>query len=351
MNYRTEVPVRSSWEIRTLGGNGLAWDSFVARQVDSSFCHLAGWRAVMTEVLDNECEYLQASRPDGEIEGVLPLVHVRSRLFGRFLVSMPFLNYGGPLGSSATRSLLVDKALTMARARSVDLLEIRARDSSVPPLSPEDRRITVLLPLPESPDELWQQFSSKLRSQIRRPLKAGFEASFGTHQLDEFYAVFSHTMRDLGTPVLPRRFFSEIVKQFGGMVALCVVKRQDGEPVAAGLGFEWAGEVEITWAGALREFSTDAPNMLLYWSFMQESMRRGSSMFNFGRCRPQGGTHRFKLQWGGRDERLHWSIWPNGQRRAPSPDSSRYGTAMDAWRKLPLVIANQVGPFLSRRLP
>jgi serine/alanine adding enzyme len=331
-------------------GSHQAWDDLVEADAGSTFCHLSAWHDVMADGLGNEPVFLRAL-DDGRLAAVLPLVHVRSPLFGRFLISMPFLNYGGALGEPAARRRLAEEALGIARRRGSALLELRTRHESAPPLHEQQRRVTVLLPLPRDAEELSQQFPSKLRSQIRRPLKAGLVAGFGNERLDEFYAVFAHTMRDLGTPVLPRVFFEQIVRRFGDRTVIGVVRTADGEPVAAGFGFEWGGEVEITWAGALRAHSAAAPNMLLYWSFMQESIHRGATTFNFGRCRPDGGTHRFKLQWGGHDVPLPWSVWSKGSTRAPSPEQSGYGLAVRVWQRLPLQVANAIGPVLARRLP
>jgi serine/alanine adding enzyme len=339
------------WDVRAWDGDAARWDEFVAADDKSSFCHLAGWHGIMADTLGAEPHFLVAHDEQGVPGAVLPLVHVRSALFGRFLVSMPFLNYGGPLGQAPARARLTEEAVAIAQARRTRSLEMRTRHSVAPPLREQQRRLTVLLPLPGTTDELWGAFPSKLRSQVRRPMKAGFTASFGEHQIDEFYAVFSRTMRDLGTPVLPARFFAKTAAEFAERVILCVIRSASGEPIAAGFGFEWRGEVEITWAGALREYSRDAPNMLLYWSFMEETIRRGARTFNFGRCRPDGGTHRFKRQWGGHDVLLPWSAWSRNGALLPGSERSAYGLASRVWTRLPLNVANAVGPVLSRSLP
>jgi serine/alanine adding enzyme len=348
---RTSIARESAYTVLTGVASDEEWDGFVRADVPGTFCHLAGWRHVMADGLDNEPIYLSAVDDEGTLAGLLPLVHVRSRLFGRFMVSMPFLNYGGALGEPGARHRLVEEALAIARRRGATLLVLRTRHHGEPLLREEHRRVTVLLSLPDTGDELRQRFPSKLRSQIRRPMKAGMTASFGNEQLPEFYAVFARTMRDLGTPVLPRRFFDHVVRQFGERTMIGVVRTAAGQPLAAGFGFEWGGEVEITWAGALREHSVDAPNMLLYWAFMEESIRRRAHTFNFGRCRPGGGTHRFKLQWGGHDVPLPWSVWSERSAHAPSPDNGGYGLAVRAWQRLPLPVANTLGPLLARRLP
>jgi hypothetical protein len=122
--------------------------------------------------------------------------------------------------------------------------------------------------------------------------------------------------------------------------------------VAAGCGFLWEGELEITWAGSLREYNRLAPNMLLYWAFMEEAIRRGAHTFNFGRCTAGSGTHRFKRQWGGEDHALPWAQWSSGSTSAtPTPSGRKYQIATALWRKTPLFVANRMGPLLSRNLP
>src|SRR5882762_6958366 len=196
--------------ILPLDGATRSWDGFVSRAEGSSFCHLAGWRDIMSDVLGAECLYRVATNGGGEWEGVLPLVRVKSRIFGHYLVSLPFLNYGGPLGSQAAQDRLVQEAVTEAARTRADLLELRTRDPGGFDLPVSSRKITVLLPLPSDPETLFTRFPAKLRSQIRRPMKEGLEVRFGPEQREPFYEVFARTMRDLGTPVLPRALFERI---------------------------------------------------------------------------------------------------------------------------------------------
>jgi CelD/BcsL family acetyltransferase involved in cellulose biosynthesis len=158
-------------------------------------------------------------------------------------------------------------------------------------------------------------------------------------------------MRDLGTPVLPLAFFERIARVFGETAVFAAVYWQD-RPVAGGCGFVWADEFEITWAASLTEFNRYAPNMLLYCALMEEMIRRGIAVFNFGRCTPGSGTHRFKQQWGGEEVSLPWVQWsPAGRAEIPSQDGRVYSLATAVWQRLPLFVANHLGPRLARRLP
>jgi len=271
-------------------------------------------------------------------------------LRGTVLVSVPYLNYGGPLGDQAVRKALVEHGLEEARRGRDLLLEIRTRQPIMGDVPEGRAKVTVTIPLPDDAETLFKEgFPSKLRSQIRRPMKEGMEARFGPDQREAFYHVFSRNMRDLGTPVLPVRFFERISESLPDLVRFGVVYHRD-EPVAAGCGFRWRDEFEMTWASSLRELNQLAPNMLLYWSFMERCIEEGARCFNFGRCTPGGGTHRFKKQWGGVDEPLPWIQWPEDS-GTPDRSSGFYGMATSLWSRLPLPLANRLGPVVARRLP
>jgi len=330
------------------------WDGFVAAESGSTFCHMYGWSRVIREALGHECLYLGARDEEGRLAAVLPLARVRSALFGHYLVSMPFLSYGGPIGGEEGVRFLCEEAAARAERSRVGLLELRNRvEIDAPGLAVNRRKVTVLLDLPADPETLWKDLSSKVRSQVRRPQKEGMVTRFGADQLDAFYRVFARNMRDLGTPVLSRRFFERIVDHMPERVELGVVYHENA-PVAAGCGFTWRDEFEMTWASSLRAYNRMAPNMLLYWSFTERMVEKGLGVFNFGRCTPEGGTHRFKRQWGEtRDVPLPWAQWsPRGVTATPSPDGGPlFRLATRAWSHLPLPVANRLGPALSRSLP
>lgn len=340
-----------SIRVEEFRGNAAEWDEYVRRSVDGTFCHLSGWREIITGVLGHECHYLVARVDSGECQGVLPLARVRSRLFGDYLLSMPFLNYGGPIGTPEAEQQLSRHAQRLSHDFKVKLLELRTRHRARTDLRTADRKVTVLLPLPASTEALMAKFPAKLRSQIRRPMKEGMEVRVGADQRDAFYAVFARNMRDLGTPVLPRRLFDEIARVFAQEVVFCAVYYQ-GQPVAAGCGFMYGQEFELTWASSLREHSQRAPNMLLYWGLMQHMIGRGLGVFNFGRCTPDGGTHRFKLQWGGETVPLPWLQWSlSGTSAPPGPERPLFQMATRVWSRMPLAMANTIGPLLARSLP
>jgi serine/alanine adding enzyme len=324
------------------------WDAFVHEQNASTFCHLEGWRRIVEDVLGRELVPLVAITPDGEFQGVLPLVRIRAPLLGHSLISMPYVNYGGPIGTPAAQRRLVDAAIVEAQHSGAQLLQLRCRDPIPGMPANAMRKVMVLLDMPAHPDALWRSFPAKLRSQIRRPQKEGMELRVGAEQIDPFYDVFARNMRDLGTPVYPRRFFRAVASTFDNVLFAAVYHK--GVAVGAACGFVWRGEFEITWASTVRDYNPLSPNMLLYWGLMEELIRRGVRVFNFGRCTPDGSTHRFKLQWGGRTVPLPWLEW-SANASAPGRPSSLLMLGSAAWRRLPLPIANVIGPPLAALLP
>jgi lipid II:glycine glycyltransferase (peptidoglycan interpeptide bridge formation enzyme) len=212
-------------------------------------------------------------------------------------------------------------------------------------------KLTTILDLPDDPDTLWASFPSKLRTKVRRPEKDGVSMRFGQDQVEPFFGIFSHHMRDLGTPTHSARLFRTIYDLFGDDV-LVGCAYFEGRPIACGFGFCWNGEFEMTWSCALREFKTLRANMALYWAFMREAIGRGVRVFNFGRSTPGSGTHEFKLGWGARDEPLHWYYHSrSGLAAAPSPDDGAYSWGPRLWRKLPTPVATAVGPRIVRFIP
>lgn len=326
------------------------WDAFVERAPGVTFCHLSAWAGIIERTMHQQPCYAAARAGDGRLAGVLPLVRLSSPLFGARLVSVPYLNDGGPIGEPEAVAALHAHAVELAGSAG-GRLELRLRT----PLdggeaAADARKVTVLLDLPENPAELWSAIPSKVRSQVRRPQKAGMTARFGLDQVAAFYGVWSENMRDHGTPVLPRSFFDEAARELPERFVVGCVYRDD-VAVAAGAGFVFRDELEITWASSLRAHNRDAPNMLLYWEFMQQAIERGARVFNFGRCTPGEGTHRFKMQWGGESVPLPWFSTPDhggGEGGGPGRGAR---LASNLWQRLPVAVANRIGPAVARQLP
>lgn len=339
-------------QVSLFTGESEEWDRFAGAQAGFTHFHLHGWSSVIGKSFGHECLNLVSRTSSGAINGVLPLVRVKSALFGHYLVSLPFLNYGGPLGTDSAIQALTDEAVRRSEATGVRLLELRSRIPLPITLPVSHRKITVLLDLPASGQDLMKAIPSKVRSQVRRPQKEGVTVRFGPDQVKPFFSVFARHMRDLGTPTLPLGFFEAIAGTFGDS-AWFGCAWLEGRPVACGAGFVWGREYEMTWASSLSEYNRIAPNMLLYYAFMEQAIGRGLELFNFGRCTPDGGTHRFKRQWGGRDEVLHWYQHTRGSQPAatPSPDDGAFSWGPRIWKRLPLPLATALGPRIVRYIP
>jgi len=326
------------------------WDAFIESAPDSTISHSSRWADIIEQVYGHRSTLLMA-REHGRIVGVLPLVDVCSLVFGRFTVSMPYLNGGGPIGSAAAVAALSDAAEAHAQRHRMNLLELRCRAALPIQWSAVNEKVACVLSLATTPADLWSRLGSKLRSQIRRPMKEGLEVRFGSDQLDPFFRVFARNMRDLGSPPHPQRFFEEIAHAFGAAVWFgCVYLR--GMPVAGGCALVWRDEIEMTWASSLREFSACAPNMLLYWSFIERACEAGLQRFDFGRCTPNSGSHRFKQQWGARDLALYWYRTRNHQgRELPKQSEGSLSLASRLWRRMPARVATTLGPRLRGGIP
>jgi FemAB-related protein (PEP-CTERM system-associated) len=285
---------------------------------------------------------------------VLPLVHLNSRLFGSFLISLPCFNYCGAIAENdEALAALIDYAHDLTEQVGASHVELRHRGDMPLDLPARYEKVGMALSLPGLETELWQSFSSKLRSQIRRPTKEGASCQHGGRELlDPFYDVFSRNMRDLGTPVYPRSLFAEMCAQFSDYSQIFIVD-MGGSPVAAGLTISYRNRIEVPFASSLRSYNRYSPNMLLYWSMLQHGVRQGYSIFDFGRCTVDSGSYRFKKQWGAVPELLAWHyiLSSSGELPRINPDNPKFRFAINLWRRLPMRVANFLGPQVVKHLP
>jgi serine/alanine adding enzyme len=330
------------------------WDEYVSRAAGASLYHLHGWRDVIAETFGHRTFYLAASSRAGRLVGVLPLIELRSAFFGGMLVSLPFFNYGGICADNETaRDALLNAAISRARQRRVDFLELRHDAPSFADLPVKTSKVSMRRVLPDSSDALWKELGSKLRNQVQRPRKEGLTAIVGRGELlDDFFRVFSVNMRDLGTPVYSRRFFRNVMTRFPDRTWIAAVYLH-GTPVAAGFLSGFRARLEIPWASSLKSFSRLSPNMLLYWTCLEFACRSGYREFDFGRSSVDSGTFKFKAQWGAQPHPLYWHYWlPEG---APlpnlSPTNGKYRAAIAVWQRLPVSLTRWLGPGIVKYLP
>src|SRR5215831_7520036 len=143
-------------EVSRFASSASEWDAFVRAQPGWTHFHLYGWKPLIERTFRHECLYLAARDPStSALTAVLPMVRVKSVIFGHYLVSMPFVNYGGPLGSEGGIQALAAEAARIAGHDRVKLLELRNRTPLPVDFPASHRKITVLLDLPSGPDELW----------------------------------------------------------------------------------------------------------------------------------------------------------------------------------------------------
>jgi serine/alanine adding enzyme len=331
------------------------WDAFVRQQPGAPIYFLSGWTLLARDVFRHRVFFIEARNRTGELVGALPVVQQRG-LLGNFATSIPFFNYGGALArNAAARSELMARARDLAGELGCSYLELRDTDPQADGWQCRTDKVTMILQLPASPDILAKQLGSKLRSQVKRADREPLAVRTGGSELvDDFYDVFAHNMRDLGTPVYPKRFFHAITSRFPDHTRLIVIDHR-GMAAAAGFVVLDGKRAEIPWASCRAEAKSLGLNMKLYWEVLSFAIGRGCTSFDFGRSTLDSGTYKFKKQWGAEPLQLHWYRWE----RTPSPDGAVQGGnegrlmqfATSIWQRLPVKIANVLGPIVSPGLP
>jgi len=328
------------------------WDAFVDRHEAATQYHRLAFRTVFERAFGHRCHYLAALR-DGRVAGILPLVEFHSHLFGRFAVSLPFVNYGGVVADTpAVGARLVAEAVNRAEAGAWRHVELRHRDRQFTQWPARTHKVIMERPVEGTRDALWGAVDRKVRNLVRKAEKSGCTAHHGGPELlGDFYAVFSRNMRDLGTPVYTPRFFSEVMAATGGRSRVFVVRRA-GIPVAASLVLVWRDRAEVPWASSLRSHASSSPNMLLYWTMLEWAVAEGVRTFDFGRSTPGEGTYHFKTQWGAT---AFPSVWEyaglSGDVPNQGPSNPKFQAAIAVWKHLPLWVANTVGPTIVKNIP
>lgn len=312
------------------------------------------WLHVVCEGLRHR-PYLLTARRGEQYEGVLPLAFVKSLLFGRFLVSLPYVNSGGVLAANdEAAKALIDRAVELAKRLRVKHLELRhERDLPHPALNSRlTSKVHMRLALPDTSEALWEQLKAKVRNVVRKGERPGFTVHWGEQDLlNDFYCVFSRNMRDLGTPVFSRRLFRSIMAQLPGEAEFCIV-RDDGKPIAAALLVHRDDVTEVPSASALREYNSRNANSLMYWHLLQRAIERGQAVFDFGRSSEGSGTYRFKKQWGALPEPAVWLYHVlEGDVSDMRRESGKYDRLVERWRRLPVWLTRWIGPPIVRGIP
>ncbi len=331
------------------------WDNFVWRHPEAVPYHLFGWLVGIENTYKFKSVSLLAEE-SGQITGVFPITLFKLPFSRPSLVALPFCDVGALLTTSKKAATeLLATALDIANKHNASILEVRGDVGSDTlencghPVKTMQNKVRMVLELPGSSEELWNGFKSKLRSQIRKAEKNGLRFEFANHKIDEFYSIFSKNMRDLGSPVHAKKWIAEIVNQFESNASLGLVYHNN-KAVGAGIILRVGNKISIPWASTLRDFNHLNPNMLLYWGFLQNSADNGCDVFDFGRSTPDEGTYRFKAQWGATPKDLPWHrIYLQGCPQNESAGVSKNRRQVEAlWQKLPLSVANYIGPQIRK---
>lgn len=348
-----DMSVESNVTVHALNDDGAIarWDGFVDTCPDATFFHRAGWKRVIEQSFNHECHFLYAEAA-GAIIGVLPLVHVKTRLFGNSLISTGFTVGGGPaVQSRAALDALDQRAMELADELDVDYIEYRSRDTihedwaQKPGIYVGFRR-----GIAPDPEQNMLAIPRKQRAMVRKGIKAGLESRIdeGTNDLHKIYAV---SVRNLGTPVFPKRYFDNLMTEFGDDVDIVTVLN-NGTPVASVMNFYFRGDVLPYYGGGTLDARPVAANDFMYWEVMRRACERGFQYFDFGRSKIGTGAFSFKKNWGFEPE--PWTYEFKLRRMDELPDinplNPKYRLFIAAWTKLPIPLANLIGPLVVRGL-
>ncbi len=328
------------------------WQGFVEALPEATLTHADQWIRVISQAMGHLDRSLVAER-DGEVCGILPMMLLTHRLFGTFHVSLPWLDYGGVLGHDAeTTQVLIDAATAQARQDRARFIELRSVDPVFAELPVREDKETFWLPLKDA-DGVWKGLDAKVRNQVRKAQKAGLVCQFGREELlPEFYRVFSRNMRDLGTPVWDIALFENILGAFPKISEIALIRLRD-EAIGGGLVLVFKDTVYMPSASSLRPYFHLCPNNLLYWEVIKRGCDHGYRYFDFGRSTVGSGTYQFKKQWGATVKPLHWQYVLLSGKHVPqlNPSNPRFKFLIEVWKRLPLPVANWLGPRIVRHLP
>jgi len=337
--------------------DGTGWNDFVRSMPDATSYHLYEWKDIIADSFGHRCHYLAAVSEDGVWQGVLPLVEMRSAIFGHFMVSVPFVNYGGLLyRTEDAASVLLEKAEGLRRSSGAGFVELRHMGFRYDGLPAREHKVTMILELANDADSQWKGFKSEIRNRTRKAEKSGLEPSVGgTELLDDFYSVFVRNMRDLGTPVLAKRFFRNVLGALPDNTRIFTVRHQ-GKAIGAAVAVWYDDMLEFPWVSSIRDYRSLCPNNMLYWEAIKYAITNGFRRFDFGRStfdESHSGTYNFKKQWGAQPVQLYWQYLVDTEAEIPEFNSSnpKYQTAIRIWQHLPVPLTRLLGPMVVRNIP
>lgn len=340
-----------SLQVKTLTDKDVSrWDAFVNTNDQATFFHLSGWKKVIEESFGHRTYFLFIEK-DREIQGILPLAHVKSVLFGNNLVSLPFCVYGGIVANSreAYQNLL-DAACRLSNDLKVDSLELRNVDQKQEGWETKNLYVTFRKEIPSDSEDILKFIPNKQRAVVRKGIKAGLISDVDW-DWKRIYRVYSESVRDLGTPVFSSKYFRILGETFGEQCRSLLVTHS-GKDVAGVLSFYFKGQVLPYYAGSTEAARPLYAHGFMYWDLMRRAAEEGIRIFDFGRSKVDTGSYGFKKNWGFQPEPLFYDYYLVKAEKVPqvNPSNPRYQLFIDSWKKLPLSVANKLGPFLAKNL-
>lgn len=326
------------------------WDSYLRKHTHSPY-HLSEWLKIVKKSFGHDSVIVIAINGDNDIIGGIPISFFASKLFGKFAVSIPFINYGGPISDywNVAESLM-NEAKKFLSERVLSHVEIRTLQPGFN-YPHQDKKASLVLQLPESMDLLARQWAAKLRAQCKRAESFDPSTKIGKLEiLDDFYKVFSRNMRDLGTPVYAKSFFKNILKSNLNSTILVVYIKE--RPVSAAFLIGHQNILEIPWASTIESANIYSANMFMYREVLKFAIDSKFKYFDFGRSTIDAGTYKFKKQWGAKPYQHYWYYLLNDGKKIPSmnPDNPKYKLAIQAWKIMPVFVANMIGPMIVRNI-
>jgi FemAB-related protein (PEP-CTERM system-associated) len=328
-----------------------AWDAFVATCAQATFFHRAGWQRILADVFRHDTYFLYAEL-DGQVAGVLPLAHVNSTLFGNSLVSLPFAVYGGVAAATQAVALaLENEAARLARHLGVDHLELRNVAPRHPDWPLQDLYVTFRREILADEEANMLAIPRKQRAMVRKGAKNGLRSEIDDG-VERFFALYADNVHRHGTPALPRKYFQALLDEFGSDCEVLTVVAPDGRALSSVLSFYFRDEVLPYYAGDDVLARDLAANDFKYWELMRRACARGLKVFDYGRSKQGTGSYAFKKNWGFEPAPLHYEYQLYKRDAIPqnNPSNAKYRLMIATWRRLPIGVANWLGPFVVRNL-
>jgi len=337
--------------IKTLDvSNYSRWDSFVEATADATFFHQSGWKEVIEKAFGHKTYYLYVEN-NGQISGILPLVHIKSRLFGNSLVSTAFCVYGGIVANDEQSYLELDKeACRLAEELAVDCLEMRNRDQKRPERPHKELYVTFRKQLDPDVEKNFLAIPRKQRAMVRKGMEAGLTSTIDSN-VDRLYQAYSESVRNLGTPVFSKKYFQTLKEVFADQCEVLTVEH-NGQLIASVMNFYFKDEVLPYYGGGTEMARNLKGNDFMYWEVMRRAVEKGVKIFDYGRSKIGTGSYSFKKNWGFVPEPLFYEFHLVKSDSLPdiNPLNPKYQLFIAAWKKLPLRISQMVGPWLAKDL-